>query len=78
MMCLLVCGDFLVWIWGNTALADAGVEDFGEDFVASWDWNGVVGFKLDVATEGVDQGDGLGLRDGNGAHHERRKRVLLL
>ena len=62
--------------WGNTALADASVEDLREDFVASGDWDGVVGFELDVAAEGVDQGDGLGLGDGNGAHCQRMKRII--
>lgn len=30
-----------------TTLADACVEHFGEDFIAAWDWDGIVCFELD-------------------------------
>lgn len=48
---------------GRTALADACVEDLGEDFVAAWGWDWVVVFEFDGAAEVGDQGDGLGLRN---------------
>lgn len=51
-----------------TTLADAGVEYFGEDFVATRGWDGVVGFELDGAADVSHQSDGLGLGDVDGAH----------
>lgn len=44
-------------------MADACVEDLGEDFVAAWGWDWVVVFEFDGAAEVGDQGDGLGLRN---------------
>lgn len=49
-------------------LTDARVEHFGEDFVASGDGDGVVGFELDVSAEAADQGYGLGLGDDSRCH----------
>ena len=45
---------------GQTALADAGVEDFGEDLVVAGDGDGVVVDDLDGAALCADEGDALG------------------
>lgn len=52
----------------HTALADAGVEHFGEDFVASRDWHRIVCSELDLAAQGMDESDCLGLWDVEGVH----------
>lgn len=46
--------------WDCTALADAAVEDFGEDFVLAWCGDGVVGDELNRPAEAADEGYGLG------------------
>lgn len=41
------------------ALADACVEDFGEDFIFSRELDGIVIDELDRPAERADEGDGL-------------------
>lgn len=49
--------------WDCTALADAAVEDFGEDFVLAWCGDGVVGVEFNRPAEAADEGYGLGFGD---------------
>jgi len=47
----------------RTALADAGVEDSGEDFVSAGHFDGVVVDELDRSAEATDESYGLGFGD---------------
>jgi len=47
----------------RTTLADSRVEYFSQYFVLTGSWNRVLLEELDIATEGTDKGDGLGLWD---------------
>lgn len=47
----------------HTALANSCVEHLSQNFVLAGCGNRVLLEKLDIATEGTDQGDGLGFWD---------------
>ena len=62
----------------RTALADAGVEDFGEDFVSVGHFDGVVADELDWFAEATDESYGLGFGDLVSRHSRRSMRLLAL
>lgn len=58
------CVDSITVVWRRrTALANTGVEDFGQDFVSAGNFDGVVVDELHRSAEAADESYSLGLRD---------------